>query len=416
MKYLTTYLILFWIICGMTVSAQTVRCGTSEKMQELLSNNPDIQVIRDNLEEFTERWVDENSNTGERAVVTIPVVVHVVYKTNAENISDAQIQSQIDVLNEDLRAMNADAANVPSVWNNLIADCEIQFSLAKQTPNGEWTNGITRTETDVDNWNASDNVKFTSEGGEDAWPANDYLNIWVCNIGSNFLGYTYQPGVNPNIDGVVIGYRFFGTVGNVSNTYDLGRTTTHEIGHYFNLYHPWGGGASNNNCSSTDFISDTPIQGSPNFGCETFPNVSCSNAPNGDMFMNFMDYSNDDCLIFFTPDQKNRMLATLNGPRAGLLTSNGLTIGIEEQALQNTLSVYPNPSSSVINIRFDNNRKTLSDIRILDLLGKEIFSYAMIDLSTTSYQIDVSQLTGGIYLLEVKTDNGHINRKINIIE
>ena len=110
------------------------------------------------------------------------------------------------------------------------------------------------------------------------------------------------------------------------------------------------------------------------------------------------------------------MLATLNGPRAGLLTSNGLTIGIEEQALQNTLSVYPNPSSSVINIRFDNNRKTLSDIRILDLLGKEIFSYAMIDLSTTSYQIDVSQLTGGIYLLEVKTDNGHINRKINIIE
>lgn len=394
-------------------------CATSRKMAEQLKADPNLVNVRNQIEEFTARWIEEEYNKNEnRAVVTIPVVVHVVYKTSIQNISDAQIQSQIDILNEDYRALNSDISGVPSIWTNRVADCEIEFQLATCDPEGYATNGITRTETTVTSWNGSDNVKVTALGGHDPWPSSDYLNIWVCNIGSGLLGYAYQPGINPNLDGVVVGHAYFG-FDSASNTYDLGRTATHEIGHYFNLDHLWGVQASNPNCNLDDGVSDTPLQMDPNYGCNnTYPHPSCGNGSNSDMFNNFMDYGNDPCLFFFTEGQKTRMLAALNGPRQSLLNSNGLNscpVGVEEQILESSLNVYPNPAFDVINIQSDRKDGIETDLRILDISGRAVLVRSGLRLGHAALRLDVSELSKGTYVLELSSENEVVTRKINIV-
>jgi len=419
-KTANLFLVLILLFSAATY-AQELQCGASQKWQDQLAKNPELQEKRDALNAFTERWIEEHY-TAEigRAVVTIPVVVHVVYRTTSQNITNAQIVSQIDVLNEDYRKMNADISNLPGAWNSLAADVEIEFQLATCDPDGYATNGITRTETTVTSWNGSDDVKVTSEGGHDPWPSSDYLNIWVCNIGAGLLGYAYPPGISPFLDGVVIGYRYFGNEGNVSGTYGLGRTATHEIGHWLNLDHLWGQGVDNSSCTADDGVSDTPKQDGPNYGCNrSFPHVSCSNGPNGDMFNNYMDYGNDVCLFFFTNGQKSRMLAALNGPRASLLSSNGLNqcpVGIEEQVLQSSLHVYPNPVSDVVNIQSDQTDNLVTDIRIIDLSGREMLRQTNIRLGHAPTQIIVSALSEGTYVLEIRSENEFVSHKINVIK
>ncbi len=416
----TAKLFLVLILLSSFALSQEHQCGATQKWQEQLAKNPELQQNRDALNAFTERWVQEHYKESGRAVETIPVVVHVVYKNEAQNISTAQVQSQIEVLNEDYRKMNADISGLPSVWNSLAADVEIEFQLATCDPDGYATNGITRTETTVLSWNGSDNVKVTSEGGHDPWPSSDYLNIWVCNIGAGLLGYAYPPGISPFLDGVVIGYRYFGNEGNVSNVYDLGRTATHEIGHWLNLDHLWGPGEDNLSCTADDGVSDTPKQDGANFGCNrTFPDISCSNGPNGDMFNNYMDYGNDECLFFFTNGQKARMLAALNGPRASLLSSNGLNqcpVGVEEHILQSSLNVYPNPVTDVLNIQSDQKDNLLTDIRIFDLSGRTLFQETNVRLGHAPTQINVSELSEGTYVLEIRSENEVVSQKINVIK
>lgn len=418
-----TILCLAFITLGNAAIAQQLHCGTSEKMAERLAIDPTLAESRANLQEFTERWIAENENMTDRAVVTIPVVVHVVYSSAAQNISDEQILSQIDVLNEDYRALNADVTNVPSVWTNLVADCEIQFGLAQQDPDGFLSNGITRTETTVTNWNGSDDVKYTNLGGRNGWPPSNYLNIWVCNIGGGLLGFAYQPGISPaSLDGIVIGYRYFGNTGNLSSSYDLGRTTTHEIGHYFNLDHPWGPGGTNTNCTASDNVSDTPVQFEPNYGgsnggCTEFPHVSCNNGPNGDMANNFMDYQDDHCLNFFTNGQRSRMLAALNGPRASLKTSDGLTpgiIGINESVLSRALSVFPNPANEQLYISLEKASIANADIQILDLSGRVVQQASNVQLGISVYRMDVGELTAGTYVVQLRSGHEAVNRKIHI--
>lgn len=395
-------------------------CATSRKMAEQLDADPNLRSVRQQIEEFTQHWIAENADKNmDRGGITIPVVVHVVYKTSLQNISDAQIQSQIDVLNEDYSSTNSDISGVPSVWTNLISSGLFQFDLASCDPNGFHTNGITRTETTVNSWNGSDDVKFTSLGGHDPWPASDYLNIWVCNIGSGLLGYAYQPGINPNLDGVVVGYQFFGKPSS-SSTYDLGRTATHEIGHYFNLDHLWGTQVDNQNCNLDDNVNDTPLQEGPNYGCnQAYPHETCGTGSNSDMFNNYMDYGNDECLFFFTEGQKNRMLAALNGPRASLLTSTGLMacpVGVEEHILESSLNVYPNPASDVINIQSDQKDGLETDLRILDISGRTVLTRSGIRLGYSAIKIDVSELSEGAYVLELSSENEVVTRKINIVK
>jgi hypothetical protein len=278
----------------------------------LLEQVPGFRARQANLEQAVRMRMAFAGAAAKIKTTVIPVVVHVVYNTAAENISMAQINSQIKVLNRDFRATNPDKANVPAPFKGLVADANIEFVLAKKDPKGKPTNGVTRTKTTRTEFGTNDSVKFKATGGEDAWPAKRYLNIWVCKLGGGLLGYAQFPGGPPKTDGVVITHTGFGTTGTATAPFNLGRTATHEIGHWLNLRHIWG---DTEDCSGTDFVADTPNAAGPNFGTPTFPHVSCSNGPNGDMFMNYMDYVDDVAMFMFSTQQVARMAATLDNER-----------------------------------------------------------------------------------------------------
>ncbi|MFM2267262.1 MAG: hypothetical protein RL757_703 [Bacteroidota bacterium] len=294
-------------------------CASMEVLERQVAADPALAQRMEEVERHTQQFIANGGHLQTRAIITIPVVFHIVSRNATENISDAQIQAQIDVLNKDFRKANPDASSIPAAFAGLAADCEIQFCLAKRTPTGAATTGINRiSSTRTTDWGTNDAVKTTVP----AWDANKYLNIWVCGIGGGILGYAQFPGGAAATDGVVLDYRYTGVGGTATTPYHLGRTATHEVGHWLNLRHIWGDA----NCGS-DLVNDTPTQQTSNGGCPTFPRVTCNNGPNGDMFMNYMDYTYDACMYMFSAGQKARMLALFGtgGSRSKLLTSDGCT-------------------------------------------------------------------------------------------
>jgi hypothetical protein len=289
-------------------------CGAMEVHHRLLETDPNFRLRQADLERATTQrmMLGETRRDG---ITTIPVVVHVVYNSGTENISAAQVQSQIAALNKDYRAKNPDKSKTPPVWKGLVADGGIQFALATKDPKGQPTKGITRTKTTRNAFSTDDGVKSTATGGTDPWPTSRYLNIWVCTLAGGLLGYAQFPGGPPQTDGVVILNTAFGTKGTAKPPFNLGRTATHEIGHWLNLRHIWG---DTEDCSGTDFVADTPNAQGPNYGKPTFPHVSCNNGPNGDMYMNYMDYVDDDSMVMFTTQQVVRMTAAIEGPRISI--------------------------------------------------------------------------------------------------
>lgn len=315
-------LLLMAVISFANLSFAQRVCGTDEHLHDQLKQDPGLQDRMEAIENFTNNYL-ANNPAGDRTVVTIPVVFHVLYKTAAQNISDAQIASQLAVLNDDFRKLNADWPNTPAQFLGLVADCEVQFCMAARDPNGAATNGIVRKSTTVTNFGTNDAVKFNAQGGDNAWPAASYLNIWVCQIGGGILGYAQFPGGSANTDGVVIDYRYFGTTGTATAPFDKGRTATHEVGHWLNLRHIWGDA----NCGN-DQVADTPIHTTSNGGCPAFPaNSTCGGTSHAMMTMNYMDYTDDACMYMFSTGQKNRMQAVLaaGGARNSLTTSLGCT-------------------------------------------------------------------------------------------
>jgi PKD repeat protein len=318
-------LITLCIAFNIAYSANHLRtCSSASVLQRQLLENPKMQLQRSRIESFTNDFVarqlnGQNSRT-QAVSVTIPVVFHVIYNTAAQNVSDQMLLDQLRVLNEDYGGRNADTSGIPSVFQSVKAhNTNIQFCLAQRDPSGASTTGITRTSTTVTSFIDDDLVKFASSGGHDIWDRNKYLNIWICNLGASLLGYAQFPGGPANTDGVVI---LFSSLPGGDAPFDLGRSATHEVGHWLNLSHIWGDA----NCGN-DFVSDTPTQAAANGGCPTFPSVTCSNGPNGDMFMNYMDYTDDACMFMFTAGQGARMdaLFATGGDRVSLLTSNGCT-------------------------------------------------------------------------------------------
>jgi hypothetical protein len=289
-------------------------CGAMAMHMRMLETDANLRRVQADLEAATARRMSQPHALSDKEY-HIPVVVHVIHNTDDQNIPKAQIVSQITILNRDFRGANADKKKVPKVWQGLVADTRINFSLATTDPNGKPTSGITRTRTKIQAFPDDDSMKSSKTGGHDTWPTDRYLNIWVCPLGSGLLGYAQFPGGNPFTDGVVILHSAFGNKGTATAPFDLGRTTTHEVGHFLNLRHIW---ADTENCTGTDFVEDTPNAAGPNYGKPTFPSISCSNGPDGDMFMNYMDYVDDDSMFLFTPQQVVRMHATLDGPRQGL--------------------------------------------------------------------------------------------------
>jgi len=289
--------------------SQTRTCQTMDYLQLQQNEDPLMQQRMEAIERFTQNYVRQPNS--QRSVITIPIVFHVVYQNSTENISDAQILSQLDVLNEDFRRQNSDADNT---WSQA-ADTEIQFCLAKFDPNGNPTTGITRTSTTVVDFDTDDDVKYDAKGGKDAWPADLYMNFWICNLRSGLLGYAQFPGGLAETDGVVCSYKYTGTSGTATAPFDGGRTATHEVGHYLNLRHIWGDG----NCSADDFVDDTPESDASNAGCQS-SHWSCNTL---DMVQNYMDYSDDACMNLFTEGQKDRMQALfeVGGARHSLVNS-----------------------------------------------------------------------------------------------
>ncbi|MBZ0203148.1 MAG: T9SS type A sorting domain-containing protein [Ignavibacteria bacterium] len=298
-------------------------CGTVEYMESLYKMDPAYRQRMIELEKYAESYAKQYGHQRDASgIITIPVVVHVVWNTAAQNISDDQVLSQIDVLNKDFRRLNSDTTLTPLPFKPLAADCQIQFAMARRDPGNNPTLGITRTQTSIASFGQSSAVKFTSQGGHDAWDRDKYLNFWSCNIGGSILGYATFPGGSASLDGVVIGYNFFGTVGAVSPPFNKGRTATHEVGHWLWLYHIWGDDGGS--CGGSDLVGDTPNQALEFYGCPSYPTTdACSPSAPGVMFMNYMDYTDDACMNLFTQGQLTRINAAIEGPRLPIQTSNG---------------------------------------------------------------------------------------------
>ena len=323
--------------------AQQRTCSTMHDLEHRMKHDPHLAQKMLEIETFTQKKIIEKQThkkvVGE--VITLPVVVHVIYSNTSENISDAQIQSQIDVLNEDFRRTNPDA---DSKWSQA-ADTQIEFALATIDPNGNTTTGITRKSSSVTDWAYEGNfMKSSSTGGVDAWDTSEYLNMWICPLESGLLGYAQFPGGDASTDGVVMSPQYFGSSdkGNgfyLSAPFDKGRTTTHEVGHFLNLRHIWGDGA----CGVDDFVTDTPSSDAANYGCTT-SHTSCGSL---DMVENFMDYSDDSCMNLFTSGQKDRMRTVLEagGSRRALALSDKFGDGTSEPtdptACSSTVSSFP---------------------------------------------------------------------------
>ena len=389
------------------------RCKTNEIRNQNIASNPSIVNELESIAQFTKTFTDNYTPSSRAAVVTLPVVVHVLYRNTTQNISTAQINSQITVLNDDFRKLNSNFSSTPSAFQSIAADCEIEFCLASVDPSGNPTTGITRTSTTVSGIGNTNNWYSTANGGKDSWDVTKYINIWVCDMGSGgLLGFATIPGsaFPANSDGMVIGYEYFGTIGTATNSAPnhLGRTATHEMGHYFNLEHVWG--PTNGGCNEDDFVADTPNQDQDNGGCPTFPEYdNCTATGNGINYNNYLDYSADNCMTMFTAGQKVRMLAAINGPRSGLLTSNACspTSSLNELTNENKMVIYPNPSSSFITIKIENS-DSQNEIKIVDVLGKEQINFSM----NNSERVDVSNLPAGVYFVYC---NGKVASKKLII-
>ena len=321
----TLYLVLVsFFLVSISLFAQQRNCATMEVLEMQKQNDPGLEQRMAEIEAYTQNYIQNAPSLSINAeILYVPVVVHIVWNTAnpVENISDAQIQSQIDVIYKDFRRLNDDA---DSTWPQA-ADMEIEFYLAQVDPDGNPTTGITRTESSVSAHGTDDSIKFTASGGKDAWDSTKYFNFWVGNIGGGILGYGQFPGGPADTDGIVMSPQYFGSSDYddgsfyLSTPYDRGRTVTHEMGHFFNLYHIWGDDGTS--CSGDDLAADTPNQAGSTGGCPSGVQTdACATADPGYMYQNYMDYTDDACMNLFTEDQKSRMRATLEagGPRETL--------------------------------------------------------------------------------------------------
>lgn len=283
-------------------------CATQEVLEAQLIADPTLAIRMNQIEAFTQKRIT-STTTNFRLVngkIVIPVVVNVLFRTAAENIPDAQIQSQIDVLNKDFTATNPDFASTPAEFASVAANVEITFELAK----------INRKSTAKTSWGTRDAMKSTKKGGLDPTSPATNLNLWVCTIGGGILGYAQFPGGSLATDGVVCDSKYVGVTPNTSSAYpyNLGRTATHEVGHWMNLRHIWGDAT----CGS-DLVSDTPTHNTANYGVPTYPHLSTCTGTPVEMTMNYMDYTDDRGMFMFTNGQKSRMTAMFvsGGARAG---------------------------------------------------------------------------------------------------
>ncbi len=405
------------LILSTSVLHAQEKCASFKLWQERTQKDPNALARKQQLETQTQQWIAAHQGLKlSDTIIRIPVVVHVVYNAAAENVSDAQILSQIDVLNADFTLQNSDSLPLGhAFWTNS-ANCQIEFCLASIDENGDATTGITRTNTSNTNFTGNGDVKFSSSNGKDNWDPAQFMNMWVCNLDGDpgTLGYATFPSdlaAWPNDDGIVIDYRAFGTTGTAGTggfTFNnLGRTATHEVGHWLNLSHIWGDAT----CGD-DLVADTPPQEQDNSFCPTFPhnaNNTCGSDTNGEMYMNYMDYVDDNCMSMFTFGQKNRMRAVLEGTRTALSTSIGscaAITGITHKPHAYSVQLYPNPTNGKFNLQLGSRHAAAGiNIVVRNVLGAVVYSNSHISQGQQNMEIDLSNAEAGVYFVSVSSDN-----------
>jgi gliding motility-associated-like protein len=312
------------------------RCGTEAYRNLLRQKNemvePDDQFEQWLKSKITEPGAHQEAFRQKAEPYRVQVVVHIIHNGEAPgagtNLSDAQVLSQIDVLNKDFNRLNEDASNTPSEFQSYAGSMSIEFVLAEFDPNGLPTTGINRVQGTKSNWTIEDNSELKSLS---YWPAENYINIWVCNI-TDYFGFTQFPTSSlPGLassakdrltDGILISYLVFGSSDygafNLHPDYNKGRTTTHEMGHFFGLRHIWG---DDDECGATDYVDDTPDQSVATLGCPVHPQPDCPlEVPANKMFQNYLDFTDDVCMNLFTHGQVIRMKTVLeNSPRRASL-------------------------------------------------------------------------------------------------
>lgn len=436
MKKLLAGLVSIVLLSPTLSSAQSVRCG-HEKLMERLESRPDIKEgYLQNLEIAEQQYkaATQAKSTKSTAAYKIPVVIHVVL-TAAQQTSIGgtagilkRIDSQMIVLNRDFQKMNPDSTQIPAIFKPLYGNANMEFVLAHRKPNGQSTPGYEIITTTTNSFSGTggtvgsqfscSDVKYVSAGGAAAWDPTKYLNIWVTNFsGSGLLGIATPRtfvtwGFPINEVGVVINYQAFGKRQFGSDLYisgiDRGRTTTHEVGHFFNLNHIWG---DDDDCSDDDGVGDTPKQDDANYNAcapQVLPN--CTGSPGGQMYMNYMDYVNDACMMMFTVGQVQRMHTYYPNALTPDPTLFDWPTEVARFEIENPFDIFPNPTNGKININFTMVPESLQNITITNVVGQKV--YEQNATNTAIYNIDMTGMSKGVYFVKCHFTEGMVTRKI----
>lgn len=422
---------------GFSFAQNADKCATMPVYNEHMQN-PVAKTQFINAELAARNWLANPINRAnafkkQNSIITIPVVVHVVYKNAVQNIPDSQIVRQIQILNTCYRLQNSNFPTGRAIFDSIGADIEIQFCLAGTDPQGNPTTGIIRKSAPS---NASfdpifnmDKVKSSTTNGDDPWPNDKYLNIWVCDMsifGTAFvLGYATFPGESPALDGVVIQSEYFG-YGNALAPNNLGRTTVHEVGHYFGMRHIWADddGGSSGMCDSTDFVDDTPNQAAKSQS-DCKDTNSCANEAAywgsidpPDLVQDYMDYSADGCMAMFTKGQKARMYSFLSTDpaRTAIKTSPAGCSNVAVKELYANFSeylyVYPNPlSDNLLHINITQITPSNLKCDIYNTSGQLVKQVHQLDFQNT---INLSELSNGMYVVKVYNSEVNAIKKITV--
>ena len=382
------------------------RCGSNEIIRQQMAIDPayakkvnELLKNKGNYSRSTQKGRPPSQSS-----ITIPVVVHVLYNSAAQNISDAQVQSQIDVLNEDFTATNNDYNNYDAGYGRVKGDPDINFCLTQ----------VIHKQTSHKSFGFNDNMKYDKKGGSDAIDPLHNLNIWVCDLGKKLLGFAYYPGISPEKFGVVCHTNAFGRGAqyNLFADYDLGRTTTHEIGHCFGLVHIWGDARCGN-----DLVDDTPLHNDPNFGCPEEGHLSTCTGTPLEMWMNYMDYTDDRCMYFFSDGQAarasffidtdpqltsiiNSVCSNTRQNNNDITTASNYSSNSSRERFSSIL-LYPTITSGQLNVSVNNLADGKAEINIYNQTGALMLRQQLFISDKSLSQLDVSKLANGVYFLEL---------------
>ncbi|MET0462447.1 MAG: M43 family zinc metalloprotease [Chitinophagaceae bacterium] len=392
-------------VAASPVMAQTT-CHSFDYQQDAIRANPVLAGMIRQVEDFIQTqgeasFPTQTTSRG-KPVITIPVVVHVLYNKQNENVSDQAIKNMIETLNLCFRKLHPDTIKTPARFWKLSADVEIEFQLATSDPQQRSTSGIIRKYSTRSLWDMDNKMKLSSQSGDDGWPPSSYLNIWICNL-RYVSGYSSIPGDVAVNDGIVLAYG------------SLGKTLVHEVGHWLGLKHIWG-----DQYCGDDGVSDTPQQATSTPGCPSGVRVSCGNGPDGDMYMNYMDATFDGCVNMFTHGQKQRMFALFQpgGVRYSLFASKGLSEPLYAEAplpvdteepvpgAQTQALIYPNPARQEITMNIGSDQQWIG--KVINVANSQGLVVLQQTVKASVQKIDISKLPPGMYFILGKREDGAV--------